>query len=230
MIPIFDLDDTLYFEHSYVVSGFTAVASMLEKKHGLPKDESKNKMLQFLSAFGRGRVFNYILKENGILSKATLNNCIFVYRHHKPKISLNLSVLKILQNFNQRSYLVTDGHKIVQKNKINSLNLKPLFKKIYITHNYGLKYSKPSTFCFNLIRKNETCLWTDMFYVGDNPRKDFVNLNPLGVHTIRVLTGEYSELVAKKGYDAKYKIKNLSELFKIIDKIEKDRKLNVSNK
>jgi putative hydrolase of the HAD superfamily len=54
-----------------------------------------------------------------------------------------------------------------------------------------------------------------MYYVGDNPEKDFVNLNKVGVITIRVKTGEHSNKVAKDGYEARYIINALSELSEI---------------
>jgi putative hydrolase of the HAD superfamily len=60
-----------------------------------------------------------------------------------------------------------------------------------------------------------------MFYVGDNPAKDFVNLNHLGVHTIRVTTGEHAAVVAKAGYDAKHTISSLNELKIILKEITK---------
>lgn len=84
--------------------------------------------------------------------------------------------------------------------------------KVYITHQYGLRYSKPAIYCFELIRAREGCEWNDLVYVGDNPAKDFVNLTPLGVHTIRVLTGEHNKAVARPGYEASYVIDNLDEL------------------
>ena len=39
-----------------------------------------------------------------------------------------------------------------------------------------------------------------MVYVGDDPNKDFVNLNPLGMKTVRVLTGrfKYQKLISRQ--------------------------------
>ena len=55
-----------------------------------------------------------------------------------------------------------------------------------------------------------------MVYVADDPNKDFVNLNPLGVKTVRVLTGRFKSQKAKKSYDAKFQIDNLSELLPVL--------------
>jgi putative hydrolase of the HAD superfamily len=48
--------------------------------------------------------------------------------------------------------------------------------------------------------------------VGDNPAKDFVNLNEMGATTIRLLTGSHASVIAKPGHDATHTIKSLSGL------------------
>ena len=108
-------------------------------------------------------------------------------------------------------YLVTDGNKIVQKNKVEALGIKNLFKKIFITHRFGLKNAKPSLYCFKIIKKIEECTWSDMIYIGDNPHKDFVNLNKVGAGTARILNGSYKKHKAKRRYDAKKTYKNLRD-------------------
>ena len=221
MIPIFDLDDTLYLERHFVESGFHAVAIKLNFLWGWSADESLKFMLNVLDNEGRGYVFNRLLEFHDALSAKNIRHCVNVYRFHKPQINLTLAVRRVLESFNHKPYLVTDGHKMVQHNKIKSLDIDSLFKRTYITHRYGLCYAKPSIYCFDLIRKKEKCKWTDMFYVGDNPAKDFVNLNSLGVHTIRVKTGEHREVIAKKGFDAKYKINSLNELHALLEDIYK---------
>lgn len=52
----------------------------------------------------------------------------------------------------------------------------------------------------------------DMVYVGDNPAKDFVSLTPLGVLTVRVLTGAHSETRARPGHDALFAVPDLDAL------------------
>jgi putative hydrolase of the HAD superfamily len=54
-----------------------------------------------------------------------------------------------------------------------------------------------------------------MMYIGDNPKKDFVNCNKVGMLTVRLLRGEFKILRVTKNFDAKYKIKNLRELSKL---------------
>lgn len=213
MIIIFDLDDTLYPEHTFVESGFQAVADMLTNTYGWNKQSSLNQMLNTLKVQGRGSVFNELLQSKQCFSKKLVHRCLQTYRQHKPNIMLLPEAKETLNNLHNHSlYLVTDGNKNVQANKIEALKIEPFFKKVFITHRYGINHAKPSVYCFDLIRKLEKCNWSDMAYVGDNPAKDFVNLNPLGMLTVRVLTGEHSKVVAKLGFDAKIQIPKVADL------------------
>jgi putative hydrolase of the HAD superfamily len=137
-----------------------------------------------------------------------------VYRHHTPTIEIFPAARRVLDLYRERVplYLVTDGHKIVQKNKVLSLNIWNDFRRIFITHRYGIRNAKPSTHCFNLIRQAEGCDWRNMIYVGDNPHKDFVNLKPLGALTVRVKTGPYRNLSVPESHEAQISIENLEAL------------------
>lgn len=212
MIPIFDLDDTLYDELSYVHSGLHAVAAWGEERLGWPADVSYATMVRLLVTEGRGRIFNRWLG-----GRASAREAVRVYRHHTPAITLWSAAIRTLDALQgQALYLVTDGHKGVQARKIAALGIAPRFRHAYITHRYGVAHAKPSPHCFSLIRTRERCEWADMVYVGDNPAKDFVTLNTLGVKTVRVLTGQHRDVVAKPGCDARHRIHGLDELIPLL--------------
>lgn len=60
-------------------------------------------------------------------------------------------------------------------------------------------------------------LWSkDIFYIGNNPNKDFVNIKKLGFRTIRVLKGMFSNLNKKTKFEAELNILSLVELKNII--------------
>ena len=211
-ILIFDLDDTLYPERSYVQSGFRAVAARLEQRFGWNADEILSEMTDILGREGRGAVFNRLLARRGIGRQADVVDCVRTYRHHWPSIALFPSAELVLHRLSGSPYLVTDGHKVVQNLKVQALNLESRFVKIFMTHRYGIRHAKPSTHCFDRIRERERCQWEDLAYVGDNPAKDFVNLTPLGVLTVRVLTGEHGHVRARSGSEARVVIEDLSQL------------------
>lgn len=217
MVIIFDLDDTLYDESDYVRGGIEAVADFGRVTYGWDPNTSLQVMMEVLAKQGRGKIFDTWLRLGGRYSKAAVTACVQVYRRHTPKIRLYSEAERLLSNFSDVPvYLVTDGNKLVQHRKVQALGLAERFKGIYITHRYGRRNAKPSTYCFDLIRKREVCDWNDMVHVGDNPEKDFVALNPLGVTTIRALTGGHRNAKAKPGYDASYRVPNLTVVPELI--------------
>lgn len=214
MVLIFDLDDTLYDEMNFVESGLRAVANFGETTFGWDPRQSFAFMRSHLIQHGRGTVFDEWLRAYGRYSSTWVNSCVKVYRHHHPNISLFPTAKKVLEQYHGRLplFLVTDGHKIVQENKIEALNVGPYFNRTFITHRFGIEKAKPSLHCFEMIRRAESCQWSDMVYVGDNPSKDFVNLNKMGAMTVRVNTGSYSSVVASPEYDGRAKIHDLASL------------------
>lgn len=213
MTLIFDLDDTLYEEITYVKSGFRAVSDHLYKIFKIPKNDSYNSMLEILELEGRGKIFDKMLNEYKLNSKKNVRECLTVYRLHNPNIILYDSAKRCLDRFSDiPKYIVTDGNKIVQRRKINSLNLYKIFKRIFITHQYGLKYSKPSSYYFEKIAKIENIKPNKIVFIGDDPNKDFVGIKPLGFKTIRVMTGNHRFEKLKPKYEADISVKSLDEI------------------
>ena len=212
MIIVFDLDEVLYDEKTYVISGFRTVSEFLEKDEAIPKKIIFEYLKRRLKN-GRERIFNDLLDNFRIYSQKNLKKCISVYRTHTPKIKLYSDAkdcLKRLKNY--PLYIVTDGNKIVQKNKIKALNLENHIKKTILTSNYGLRNSKPSTFCFQKICDMEKTSPTNLVYIGDDPHKDFVGLKREGFKTIRLFKGRFKNERLSKEFEADYKIKSLKEI------------------
>lgn len=212
MIIVFDLDEVLYDEKTYVISGFRTVSEFLEKDEAIPKKIIFEYLKRRLKN-GRERIFNDLLDNFRIYSQKNLEKCISVYRTHTPKIKLYSDAkdcLKRLKNY--PLYIVTDGNKIVQKNKIKALNLENHVKKTILTSNYGLRNSKPSTFCFQKICDMEKTSPTNLVYIGDDPHKDFVGLKREGFKTIRLFKGRFKNERLSKEFEADYKIKSLKEI------------------
>ena len=214
MIIVFDLDDTLYEEITYVRSGFKAVADYLSKTYGVEESEKiYTEFVQALEEQGRGKIFDVVLSKYRLSNKTLIKKCLSVYRQHNPKICLSIAGKACLERFKDYTkYLVTDGNKVVQTKKIKALKIYKYFRNIIPTHNYGVKYSKPSTYCFHKILQWERANPNDLIYIGDNPKKDFVNLKKDGFRTVRVMTGEHKDVEAQFKHKADYQINSLDEL------------------
>ena len=214
MILIFDLDDTLYDESRFVDGGLKAVARYGEARWGWDVVKSLHTLRDILAREGRGEVFDLWLDGHGKWSRGRVRDCVLAYRNHSPDIELFPAARRMIDRYRPRGplYLVTDGHKNVQRNKVDALALWPDFERVFITHRFGVAAAKPSTHCFERIKIDADCAWCEMVYVGDNPAKDFVNLTPLGVSTVRVLTGAHAETPAPPGHDALVTIPDLDAL------------------
>lgn len=219
MVLVFDLDDTLIPELSFVHSGFQAVANWLHVEFKVSAPDAFQFMVQTEQTLGRGKVFNLVLERYGLkTSKALVQCCVSVYRLHKPVIQLHPDAMPCLQHFaDSPKYIVTDGNKVVQYNKIKALGIEPLFKKVLVSHRYGIQHAKPSPYCFQLIAKREKVQPNQVVYIGDNPNKDFVGIKPLGFKTIRILRGNFAHLNKPASHEADFNIHSLDELPSIIN-------------
>ncbi|MGV8145768.1 MAG: HAD family hydrolase [Alkaliphilus sp.] len=212
-VIVFDLDDTLYNEIDFVKSGFREVAKHLNTAYSVPINESYKFMMEQLINVGRGRIFDDVLRKYSIYNRRNVRSCVLTYRLHKPEITLSKEADKCLKRFESFPlYIVTDGNKLVQENKIEALKLKNRVKFSFITHRYGIKNAKPSPYCFLKICTLEKVSPENIVYIGDNPNKDFIGIKPYGFNTIRILKGNYKNVVREDEFEADNRINSLSEL------------------
>ena len=224
MIIVFDLDDTLYSEIDYVKSGFTHVSKVISAFVSQPEIEIYDCLMNILKRDGRGHVFDTFLSERGIYSSKLAMRLVMEYRKHNPKISLSPETYEVLEHLRRghNLYLVTDGNKLVQERKVQVLGIEFFFKRIFITHRFGLHASKPALKCFESIKEIESVDWDQIVYIGDDPNKDFVNLNKVGAKTIRRRFGRFKTLSLDKDYEAQWEIRELDELPLIINDLHID--------
>lgn len=217
----FDLDDTLYPEIDFVAGGFTRVSEWIAESFKLDGQLIQAGMWATLKAEGRFQIFDKTLHANGIFSTKALRTCISLYRTHDPKISLSNSVLETLEWAQSKFplFLVTDGNKLVQAQKIKALDIERFLKGVFVTHRYGLSSAKPSLRCFKIILETTKCDWGDLMYVGDNPIKDFVSLNAQGAETTGVESSPYQNPRLPSIYQPKHSIGHFEELPQVLDKL-----------
>lgn len=212
-VLVFDLDDTLYPELSYVHSGFRAVAAFLSPLLDMPAEALAAEIIAGETIHGRGQVFDNVLRQHDRWSKTLVATCLRVYRQHQPAISLFPDAERALTRFaGQSLYIVTDGHKEVQARKVAALGLAGRVRHAYLTNRYGRHRAKPDPHVFQLICQREGVAPTEVTYVGDNVKKDFVGIKPLGFNTVRIMRGNYAHYEADAAHEAARTIHSLDEL------------------
>ena len=177
---IFDLDDTLYSEKAYVQSGYQAVAA------AFPQIENMDKKLW--NAFLRGgKAIDEVLTSENACTQENKEKCLRVYRFHTPQIRLYGGVkemLERLKNAGVKLGLITDGRVEGQRAKIKALGIESLFDSVTITDELGgVEYRKPCEKAFVLACERLGVAFADAVYIGDNPKKDFIAPEKLGMKT-----------------------------------------------
>lgn len=214
-VIVFDLDDTLYPEITFVRSGLRAVASVLESSGQATKEEALQVLEETLERDGRGRVFDTAIKELR-LRNVSVRSLVSVYRGHSPQISLDRESIQTLRLANELSrgdvYLVTDGNRLVQRRKVAALELESYFRKIFYTRDYGLAAEKPSCAVFERIQKLSSKPISNFTFVGDDPTKDFECVLSHGGQAIRIRRGRLSGHHSFDRLQAQHQVTEISEV------------------
>lgn len=196
---VFDLDDTLYPERAYALSGFRAVAARFAHVLGDPA-AAMAEMVRLMEQGHRGRIFNELLAKRGMpLDEKLVTQMVEAYRTHQPRLAFHPDAAAALQRLrpDYRLGLITDGAKEMQWAKIDALGLRRIMEEIIVTNELigpdgaaptepPVNYSKPHPFAYELIAQRFSLPHEQCAYVADNPSKDFVAPNALGWRTVQV--------------------------------------------
>lgn len=180
-LVIFDLDDTLYSEKSYVKSGYRKIACAYPEI----ADFEKKLWEAFLK---RERAIDVVLENEGKFSSQTKKHCVEIYRNQNPDIKVYDGIFEMLQGIakaGKKLGLITDGRPEGQRAKIEALGLEPFFDRIVITDELGgIEFRKPCTYAFELMLDFAGVEAGRAVYIGDNLNKDFIAPETLGMKSI----------------------------------------------
>ncbi|OPX25230.1 MAG: hypothetical protein B1H04_00410 [Planctomycetales bacterium 4484_123] len=195
---VFDLDDTLFRERDYVLSGFRAVAEHL----GRPEEFTRWMWRRF-QAGRRGDTFDALSEHFGLgLSRADIAALVELYRAHVPRLRPCRGVIELLRALRRRGRrlgLLSDGYLPAQRLKLSALGLEGFFHAVVFTEELARQGPpaarnrgrgphqawKPSAVGFERIRRRLGVPHRACAYVGDNPAKDFLAPNELGWLTVQ---------------------------------------------
>lgn len=218
-VVVFDLDDTLYPERDYVVSGFSAVDRWLAEKCSV--EGFSERALALFSAGHRGRIFDEVLQQLGLPSTpARIAELVDVYRKHEPMLCLFPDAGAVLQKVASSFCLalITDGYRVTQDKKIAALNLAARIPCRIVTDALGREFWKPSLEPYRRVMAYYGGEAEDFVYVADNPRKDFIGARQLGWRTVRIRRPgcEHSEYEPTGEESADAEIPSLLELMPLM--------------
>lgn len=221
---VFDLDDTLYPEREFVLSGFRAVDRWLREHHGVEGFDARAGAL--FTAGRRGKIFDEALALLPLQAPADLvPTLVEVYRAHRPELRLFPDADEMLSRVAEtplHSALITDGYSAVQRGKIEALGLSARIGYCLVTDDLGgRQFWKPHQEAFRRVMATYPGPATGYLYVADNPRKDFIAPRQLGWKTLRIRRpgGEHADYEGNAEENAEREastLGGLAELLRIV--------------
>lgn len=181
-VVVFDLDDTLYAEREYAVSGYRAIAraeSLPEGAVSAAADalaEKRNPMDAMAAVVGG--------------TEEDISRWVEIYRNHVPEISLYpdaAALLDTLKRGGVRMALITDGRSFGQRAKVKALGLDAYVADADIHISAESGFEKPSPHAYRQVVRNYPEA-SEFWYVADNPAKDFIAPTAMGWRTACLLS------------------------------------------
>lgn len=218
---IFDLDDTLYDEAVFVVSGFMAVADYFNQNFSLNKLKVFRVLKKHFSRNGRGKVFDKALADFNLKpTKKLIKQTVAVYRRHRPKIKTFPEVKSFLKKLRRQGIflaLLTDTSWQVQRRKVKALGLEPYFDLIIYTDKFGANKSDHKIIKKVLQRFKLSA--SEVICVGDDPAVDFIGAKKLGCRTIRLRQGRLKNFTLNGNYEADLEVMSFKDLINLLNSL-----------
>jgi putative hydrolase of the HAD superfamily len=188
-ILVFDLDDTLYAERQFALSGFRAAERWACAELGLPAGLAEE-MTRLLDQGHLGRLFGMALAARLPDHRPEhLEALVAAYRDHEPELSLFADAQWALEHFQPLGplALITDGTASVQARKVAALGIAPFFQQTVLTGSLGGRaFHKPHPQSYQMVEEALASAGDRLIYVGDNPSKDFIVPNARGWVSVMV--------------------------------------------
>jgi putative hydrolase of the HAD superfamily len=188
----FDLDDTLYPERDFVLSGFAAAAKWLEGETGTAAGETLAQLTDLFEAGVRGDTFDRWLRSQQLPVEAYREGMLHAYRHHKPQLAPFADVPPALGRLraDYRLGLATEGARAVQEAKLEAIGVRDRFDAVIILSEEERSRWKPNPWPLTRLAEALQISPKDMVYVGDNPQKDFEAARRAGMTSVRLRRSE----------------------------------------
>ena len=185
---LIDMDDTLYEERDFVLSGFRAVAAHVAR-WGIAAENAGNFLQTRFHAFGRDQIFNHLLKDfAGEAPPERIRELVDVYRRHPPQISLYPGVPERLRALRSRGkvIVVTDGLTSVQERKFAALGLNRFVDHVVFCEATGHPKPDPESLA-GIVEPGDP----NAVLIGDRPDHDLALAAHLQINSIRVRTSRF---------------------------------------
>ena len=187
---IFDLDDTLYRERRFVLSGLVEVSRAIEASHGVPAARVFRYLQSRFRHAGRHHLLQTCCRDMG-LPVRDLPGWVAMIRAHQPRLRLpreSVMVLQRLRREGRRLGVLTNGLVGTQTAKVRALGLESLVDVVVYADHHA-PGGKPDVACFEAIRTVLGVPASRCVHVGDDRIKDVDGAHAAGMRAIWLTNG-----------------------------------------
>jgi putative hydrolase of the HAD superfamily len=218
---LFDLDETLYRERRFALSGFAALARVLEARTGVP---ARRIFAGLVSSTRRGRratAFQLLCAREG-WPEAWIPKFVEIVRTHTPRLRLPSDSRTVLQEMrgSWRIALVTNGLPSVQRRKVKALGLEGLVDTVVYAEEHGVGIGKPEPSAFLAAARLLDVEPRRCVFVGDDLVRDIGGAARLGMRTILVMRGDDSR---RAGIDPDARIRRVVDVPRVARALAEER-------
>lgn len=184
---LFDLDDTLYPERRFVLSGFAEVASHVSRRFGVPCRQAFATMTLALRRGGRARAFQSLCARFD-LPDGIIPELLDVVRSHTPRLRLPGQSIAVLARLREtcRIGILTNGLPATQARKVAALDVAPLVDVVVYACEHGTGIGKPDPLAFHAALIAVGASSGHAIFVGDDPASDIAGARAVGLRSILV--------------------------------------------
>jgi putative hydrolase of the HAD superfamily len=183
---VFDLDDTLYRERRFALSGYRAVAAHAAARLGADADAAWRVLVGALRRGERAVAFQRLCDTMG-WPPAVAEELRLVYRGHVPSLRLPATARRVLHALRPtwRIAVLTNGPPGIQQRKVAALGLGPLVDAVVYAEEI-VPGGKPAREAFDAAVDRLGVRPSRCVVVGDDPERDIAGARRAGLRAVRV--------------------------------------------
>lgn len=224
---LFDLDDTIYPQRRFVLSGLAAVARELAASHQAPERATFRLLVRAMRGPDRGRELQACLQALG-LSPLLLQSLVGVMRAHRPALRLPRESSRMLEALRAtwRVGVVTNGHPAVQARKVTALGLQPYVDTVVYAVEHGSGLGKPDVVPFHTALTRLGVASDRALFVGDSEACDILGAARAGLRTLLLRRPGAAQRDTASAADAV--VRRLAEVPRVAERLMREERGGVS--
>lgn len=181
---LFDLDDTLYPQRRFILSGFAAVSRHVALRHSVEPRAAFACLVRAYRGAERGHELDRLIDAFELTE--SVDALVAIMRTHRPSLRLDWATQDALRTLRRQWALgiVTNGLPDVQRAKVQALGLDAMVDTVVYAAEHGSGAGKPDRAPFRDALRRLGARPSQSVFVGDNPETDIAGASLCGLRTI----------------------------------------------